>query len=68
MARLYTKVSTDRVQEHGHLGNERMDVELRYGSKEDSKLIIGCKVYWEKGTDKPLVKICKGLEERIEYL
>ena len=71
MSRLYLKAHSDtRKTEITARGHERIEVNIYWGSADDSKNAVSLIVDWPKGADKPMIYINHrhGLEPQIRPL
>jgi len=57
MARLYVWVKNDRGQEVTLRGNEKIEVQINWGSKKDSKPAVRVYVDWDKLSEFPDVSV-----------
>ena len=62
MSRLFTKIKGDIHKSKVMQSSEVVDVEVLYGSENDSKPLLNVKVFWKKGTDIPEVEISSSVE------
>jgi len=64
MSRLYTWLNSDTIKTtHTARGCQETDITVHYGSSGDSKPLLDVHIYWETGTEKPIVTITNHLKE-----
>ena len=58
MSRMFCTVDSDgRIDEERITVHEEVEIEVRWGSLQKSKKLIHVNIWWQSGTDKPVLKI-----------